>query len=478
MADTKIPKLPYPYVTPQPTTSTYPQVPYAAGYGPQTSASDRPSAFEEMSSVQPTGYLGRTEVNFWANKEDPFYLYASATDATSKAQALQNLNRGLSNSQSIDAAAAGFKNNYDYINALMLKSGLAKDVLDFGSALDKVIAGSIGMNTSPFYFLEDYTKSLKSGVIKQPDTTTRYAQQIQTAMQFKDLGDARQYYNDAYFAAWGKRPSADLDKKFQDSWNLNVQNQEAPTTTKTTTEYAPIYDKKSKVVIDPKTGKQKVDKFGNPVYSKIALDQSGQNRYEAITKGVTTSAGQGFTPEEQQQFLADFLVANNPDATWNVDNLGGAAKSLYDSIDALYKSNYMKTPDLLTLSSVIKDVLSNPDEKAATEVINKFQTDVRKQTASKYMSLAEYANAGDNADKYVKPLLETLSGALEKNFTIDDPFVVSILNFKDESGKYRVPNALELNNMVMSHKDYGKTSRAINEAVDLAQNLRSKLGRG
>jgi hypothetical protein len=296
-------------------------------------------------------------------------------------------------------------------------------------------------------------------------------------MQFKDLGDARQYYNDAYFAAWGKRPSADLDKKFQDSWNMQVKNQDAPATTKTTTEKAPIYDKKSKVVIDPKTGKQKVDKFGNPQYSKIALDQSGQERYTDVITGVTTSTGQGFTPEEQQQFLADFLVANNPNATWNVENLGGAAKSLYDNIDAFYKSNYMKTPDLLELSSVIKDVLSNPDEKAAGEVINKFQTDIRKQTASKYMSLAEYVNAGDNADKYVKPLIETLSTSLEKNFTIDDPFVVSILNFKDESGKYRVPNALELSNMIMGHKDYGKTSKAINQAVDLAQNLRSKLGR-
>lgn len=444
-------------------------------------ASLRPTAFQQMSSIQATGYLDNRVANFWADaakRQDPFYLYAFNTDPISKAEAFQNLNRGLANSQGAAAAAAGFKNNYDYINDLMIKSGLATDALSFGSALDKVITASVGLNVDPFTFLEDYRGSLKGKVVQQPDTTTRYAQQIQTAMQFKDLGDARQYYNDAYFAAWGKRPSADLDKKFQNSWNAQVRDQEAPTTTKTTTEYAPIYDKKSKAVIDPKTGKQKVDKFGNPVYSKIALDQSGQKRYEAITKGVTTSAGQGFTAEEQQQFLADFLVANNPDATWNVENLGGAAKSLYDNIDAFYKSNYMQTPDLPTLSSVIKDVLSNPDEKAATEVISQYQTGVRKQTASKYMSLAEYVNAGDNADKYVKPLLETLSASLEKNFTIDDPFVVSILNFKDESGKYRVPNALELNNMIMSHKDYGKTSKAVNEAVDLAQNLRSKLGRG
>jgi hypothetical protein len=443
---------------------------------PASLAASQPSAFQVMSNVQGSGNLNAP--NIWSDPENLFYKYAFAVEDTYKSAALQNLNRSLNNTQDASAKAAGFKNNFDYINALIIKTGLAENVLGFGSALDKVITASIGLNVDPLSFLENYRGSLKGAVIKQPDTTTRYAQQIQTAMQFKDLGDARQYYNDAYFAAWGKRPSSDLDKKFQNAWNTQVRDQEAPTTTKTTTEYAPIYDKKSSPVIDSKTGKQKVDKFGNAQYSKIALDQSGQKRYTAITRGVTTSAGEGFTGEEQQQFLADFLVANNPNVNWSVENLGGAAKSLYDNIDAFHKSNYTKTPDLVALSSVIKDVLSNPDQEAAAEVIAQYQTGVRKQTASKYMSLAEYVNAGDNADKYVKPLLETVTAALEKNFTIDDPFVVSILNFKDESGTYRVPNALELNNMIMSHKDYGKTSKAINEAVDLSQNLRSKLGRG
>jgi hypothetical protein len=93
------------------------------------------------------------------------------------------------------------------------------------------------------------------------------------------------------------------------------------------------------------------------------------------------------------------------------------------------------------------------------------------------MSLAEYINAGEDADKYVKPLLDVFTTALEKNFTENDPFIMQALNFKDESGTYRMPNALEINKMIMNHPDYGKTARAVNEAVDLTQNLRSKLGR-
>jgi len=444
---------------------------YTTADAARAAATARPTAFATMSAVKGSGNLNAP--NIWADPENLFYKFAFATDPLAKAQSYQNLNRALSNT----AGPTGFNNQFDYINALLIKAGLSKDALGTAAALDKVVAASVGTNTDPFTFLESYASSLKGKTIAQPDTTTRYAKQIQTAMQFKDLGDARQYYSDAYFTAWGKRPSADLDKKFQESWNAQVKGQEAPTTTKTTTEYAPIYDKKSKPVIDTATKKQKVDKFGNPVYAKIALDQSGQKRYTAVTTGATTSPGEGFTAEEQQQFLADFLSANNPDTAWNVANLGGSAKSLYDAVASFHKANYTKVPDLATLSPLIKEVLSSPDPKVATELIKQYENGVRKQTSSKYMSIADVVNAGEDADKYVKPILETISTALEKNFTIDDPFALSIFNFKDESGTYRMPNALELNNMIMNHPDYGKTAKAVNEAVDMTQNLRSKLGR-
>jgi hypothetical protein len=447
---------------------------------PASLAANRPTAFSSMSNIPGTGNLNSS--NIWADaasKQDPFYLFGFATEPLRKAEMYQNLNRALNNSQSKEAAAGGFKNNFDYISNLLVKTGLVKNSLGFASAMDKVVAASVGMNVDPFTFLENYQKSLAGNKpVKQPDTTTRYTKQIQTAMQFKDLGDARQYYNDAYFTAFGKNPSADLDKKFQDAWNKQVRDQDKPTTTKTTTEFAPIYDKKSKAVIDPKTKKQKVDKFGNLVFSKIALDQSGQKRYTSVVTGTTTSAGEGFTPEEQKQFLADFLVANNPNTTFNVDDLGGSAKSLYDTIAAFHKANYTKVPDLATLSPLINNVLSSADEKVASEYITQYQRTIRKQTSSKFMSLAEEINAGEDADKYVKPLLEVFSTALEKNFTENDPFVLQALNFKDDRGVYRMPNALELNQMVMNHPDYGKTAKAVNEAVDLTQNLRSKLGRG
>jgi hypothetical protein len=458
------------------TTAPNTRVPYAPAQGGFTA---KPSAFAQMSNVPGTGNLNSP--NIWKDPENLFYKFAFATEPLAKAQAYQNLNRALNST----AGPAGFKNQFDYISSLLVKTGLTKNSLGFASALDKVVAASVGTNTDPFTFLETYQKSLAGDKpVKQPDTTTRYAKQIQTAMQFKDLGDARQYYNDAYFTAFGKNPSADLDKKFQDAWNMQVRDQEKPTTTKTTTEKAPIYDKKAKPLIDKATGEQKKDKFGNPIYvdksgkPAIAKDKNGVYRYTDVITGTSTSGGEGFTPEEQKQFLADFLVANNPNTEWSVDDLGGSAKSLYDTIASFHKANYSKVPDLPSLSTLINNVLSSTDEKVATEYITQYQNTVRKQTANKFMSLSEEIKAGEDADKYVKPLLEVFTTALEKNFTQDDPFVIQALNFKDDKGVYRMPNALELNQMIMNHPDYGKTAKAVNEAVDLTQNLRSKLGRG
>jgi hypothetical protein len=433
--------------------------------------SGRPTAFAQMSNVQGTGNLNSKYIY---NPDDPFYQFAFATEPTSKAQAAQRLNQALNRTPS---SVSGFNNQFEYLQNLLRKSGISKSTMTDSSALSNIIVAGAAVNQDPFTFLESYINGIKPKVIKQPDTTTQYTKQIQTALQFKDLGDARQYYSDSYFSTWGSYPTAELDTKFQNAWNAEVRDQDQPTTTTTKTEKAPIYDKKSKPVIDKATGKQKIDRFGNPEYSSVAKDKNGQFRYTTVVTGQSTAKGEGFTKDEQQQFLADFLVNNNPDATWNVDNIGGAAKTLYDGIKAFHKSNYSTAPDLATLAPLMKNVLSSADANAANEYLTQYKNTVRKQTASKYMGLAEYVNAGEDADKYVKPMLEGISALLERNFTIDDPFSVKVFNFKDDKGVYRMPNALELNQMVMDHPDYGKTATAVNQAVDMTQSLRNKLGR-
>ena len=417
---------------------------------------------------QAAGILG-----IYSDPKDPFVLFAQTTDPVRKAGYLMDIQKAM---------GADFVE----MQALLRKSGLSKSTtplgvgvvgLDEASAIEKIILASISSQLLPLDFLKAYNSTVKpKGGPAQPDTTTKYTKQIQTALQFKDLGDARQYYNNAYFTAFGQWPAPELDKKFQTAWNAQVKQQNQPTTTAGKTEFAPIYDTKSKPVMDPKTKKQKVDEFGNKVFSKIKTNAEGVKQYRTISKGTTTSAGEGFTPEEQKEFLADFLVENFPEASWNVDDIGGSAKTIYDTIKAYHTGNYDAAPDFATVSPLIKNLLSNPDEQVQNELYNQYVSEIQAKSGNRFMAIKNSLKPGETANKYIAPVLQTLSAGLETNIGIKDDLAIQVLNFKDESGEYRLPNEFELQNIIKSDKRYEGTSAAINTAVNMAQSLKNALG--
>lgn len=430
------------------------------------------SAFAQMSAYG-TG-------NIYNTSTDPYLAFAGATDPSRKAMYLQEIARTLSGKQ----GPAGYNGSQlNYLQEMLRKSGLSKSTTPLGmfgvdesGALEKVILASVASNVDPLTFLEDYNTTLKGKTIKQPDTTTKFTKQVQTALQFKDLGDARQYYTDAYFKAYGKFPEADLDKRFQDSWNAEVKKQNQPTTTEGKTEFAPIYDTKSKKVIDPKTKVQKVDKFGNKVFASIKKNKDGIEQYKTVTSGTSTSRGEGFTAEEQTQFLATFLTDNYPDTQWSVDDIGGTARTIYETIKNLHTSNYDDAPDLPSVSTVIKNIMATPDAKVQEELFRQYTDGIGKRATTRFMSLQDVIQPGESANKYVSPMLKMFSTALETEIGVSDPIAIKALNFKGEDGKYRLPNDLEMNDLVMNDSRFGATSTAINTAVNMAQTLKNALG--
>lgn len=440
-------------------------------------AGEKQSAFAQMSAYSQGNIYGLGTPGASTN---PYILFAQATDPVQKAMQLQELNRSLSRLP----GPAGYQGSQlNYIQEMMRKSKISKSTtplgiigLDEAAALEKVILASVASNLDPLSFLEDYNLSVKGKAIKQPDTTTKFTKQVQSALQFKDLGDARQYYSDAYFKAYGKFPEPDLDKRFQDAWNAEVKKQVQPTTTEGKTEFAPIYDTKSKKVIDPKTKKQKVDKFGNKVFEKIKTNEEGIKQYKTVTTGVSTSKGEGFTADEQAQFLSTFLTSNFPDADFsNVENIGGAAKTLYDAISNAHEANYDDVPDFASVSGVIKNILSTPDDKIQAELFRQYTDKVNKRANTRFMSLTDVIQPGENASQYVNPILKSFSTALERQIDIKDPLAIKALNFKGDDGKYRLPNEFEIRDMVINDSRYGETSEAINTAVNMAQTLKNAL---
>jgi hypothetical protein len=375
----------------------------------------------------------------------------------------------------------GYKTEFQAFQAMLRNSRLSKSTTPLGivgideiSAMDKVISASIASQLDPLTYLANYNSTLKPKAVAQPDMTTQYTKQVQSALQYKDLGDARTAYSDAYFKAFGQFPAAELDKKFQDSWNAEVKKQLQPTTTDTKTEKGYRYDTKSKPVIDEKTGKQKIDAIGQKVYSKI-LTKDGVKLTNTKSTGLSTSKGQGFTEEEQTKFLADFLVSNYPQAQFNVEDLGGTAKTVYDTIVSYHKGNYEPEPDFATVSPLIKNILSNPDQEVQKVMFEQYVGDLQKKASGRFMAIQGSLQPGENASKYIDPLLKTIGNALEITVDTKDPLAIKVLNFKDEKGNYRLPNDFELNDLVVNDSRYDGTSKAINTAIDMGQSLRNAL---
>jgi hypothetical protein len=413
----------------------------------------------------------------YGDSNNPFVRFVTTTDLVAKQAALQDIQRSMSS-----PGLGGYKTEFQAFQDMMRKSGISKSTTPLGiigldeiAAMDKVISASIASQLDPLAYLANYNTSLKPKEIKQPDMTTQYTKQVQSALQYKDLGDARQAYTDAYFKAFGQFPSGDLDKKFQDSWNEQVKVQNQPTTTEGKTEKVYLYDKKSKPDIDKKTGKQKVDAAGQKMYLGKLKDKEGVFRTKSITTGVSKSMGEGFTAEEQTNFLADFLVANYPEAQFNVEDLGGTAKTIYDSIASYHDGNYEGKPDFATVAPLIKNILSNPDEAVQKEMFNQYATDLQKKASTRFMGIQGMLQPGENASKYVDPVLKAIGNALETTVDTKDSLVLQALNFKDDKGNYRLPNDFELNSLVVNDKRYDGTSTAINTSVNMFQSLQNAL---
>ena len=435
-------------------------VPYKAELGGFTSTPT--TAFQNMSAGIMGGTIG---ANRYTNPNDPYLQFLGATDTIAKNSAFQNIYRGLAS----QAAPSGTKygNMWDYVQSLLRSTNFSSGKTATGiidpadvTALEKAVGGAIATNaTDVVGYLQAIAASGGRGgtAIKQPDTTTKYNKQVSTALQLKDIGDATFEFGTAYMAAWGTAPSEAVIKKFQDAWNAEVKAQ-----TPTTTSEQVI--KLNEKVIDPKTGKQ-------------VRDSNNMLQYKPVTTTTTTTTGEGFTTAEQQAFLAAQLVSNFPNQGFDEKTIGGAAKAIYDELVATNRNNYNTSPKFSDLLPVIKDIVGAKTPELGKDALEKYKSSVRNDAAVKYMSLAEDAANGIDANKYVGDLLDKLSVTLESPVDINDPLAIQLLNFQAPDGTYRKANEYEIGQAIMNDKRFQTTSAAINQAVNAGQALKSALGR-
>ena len=405
---------------------------------------------------------------------DPYVRYLGATDPLAQAREFNKLYAGLVGTA--PSAGTKFNNAFQELQALLRAKGYSKGKSPLGivegadqSGLTKAIQDSLAMGqTDVIQFLSALSARPGAGP-KQIDTTTKFSTQISRALQLKDIGDATNALTDAFMLAYSIAPGNELITDFQKKWNAEVEAQIPSTKSRNQVVMVPVYDSK--------TGKQKKDKDGKPKFKPL-VDAKGVIQYEPVTTSDTVIPGEGFTAEEQTQFMANYLAVNFPTKQWNMDKIGGAAKTIYDAMVQASNNNLEKPPTFEEAAPIITKIIGTGNSQVASQLLGEYQSNVRSMTGKRFMSIAEDLAAGKDAKPLVDNLSNFFSEAFETYVGVDDPLMVRALNYVDDKGNYRLPNQFELTALATEDPRYATTSRAINESVNLAQALKSQLQLG
>lgn len=267
---------------------------------------------------------------------DPYVKFLEASgDPVAGAREFNRLYAGLVGTSA--SAGTKFNNAFQELQALLRAKGYSKGKSPLGvvegldrTGLAKAIQDSLAMGqTDVIQFLS--ALNTKPTGPKQVDTTTKFSTQITRALEYKDLGDATNALTDAFMLAYNIAPANDLIIDFQKKWNAELEAQTPSTQSRSQVVMVPVYNSK--------TGKQKKDKNGKPMFKPL-LNAEGQPTYEAITTSNTMKAGEGFTSEEQKQFMANYIATNFPIKDWNMGEIGGAAKTIYDAMVQASQNNF------------------------------------------------------------------------------------------------------------------------------------------
>jgi hypothetical protein len=364
-------------------------------------------------------------------------------------------------SSTLPAAIARKISDYEYLQIMLRNSGKSKgtgplnsiDMKDI-AAFQSVLKSSYLEGVPWFTWLpNDIKYGAKPEGPKKPSFNPIYSKDISTALKLIDSSDAYNILSDSYFKTFGTYPTANLISSFKTAYSKEETRQKATVTSESTVTYAPVLNSK---------GKATFNKDGTP-------------RMKETRKSSQSTSGQGFTEDEQKDFLAQYIVDNSPEGAFDAATIGGAAKSYYDILTQSHGLNYEDAPNIKTLVPVIQSLLKATDQGVSDEIIKKYQTDIRTRVGTKFMSVSEYVKTGGDARTVIDPLLKSLSASLERNIDQNDKLAIKLLNFQGADGKFRLPNQYEINQAVKSDSRYGATSTAKNEAINLFQSLKGAL---
>lgn len=357
----------------------------------------------------------------------------SRTLATNDPVAFSNLVGGELDYLRSSKRTDGFVNNLNYLQALLRSTGYSKGTTALGAfsyedlgGLRKAIVEARANGVEYFTWLEDVAnKGMGAGT-----GTSKYSKDISTAINLIDKTDATTTYTKGYFQAYGVYPSAEKIDAFMKKFNAQAKAQAVTTTTAGT-------------------------------------------RGTGSSKTTTTYSGQGFTAEEQANFLANYLskdYAITPET-------GGAVKAILDDLRATYANNGLQEPAFESSMNVIKRILGTGDAKMAQQILDTEKQKIRTIAAKLNPGAADILNSGQDLNSITDQYIKLAEAATKKKYDINNPLIKQMINFKDEKGNIRNATNFEVLDIIRGSADWMKSPDAIATFGNIGDVIAAKLGR-
>lgn len=355
----------------------------------------------------------------------------SRTLATADPVAFSNLIGGELDYLRSNTRTDGFVNNLNYLQALLRSTGYSKGTTPLGAfsyqditGLRTAIVEARANGVEYFTWLEDLSsKGIGGG-------TSKYSKDISTAINLIDITDATTTYTKGYYQAYGVHPSKEKITAFMNKFNARAKKEAVTTTTAGT-------------------------------------------RGTGGSTMTTTRSGEGFTAQEQANFLANYL---SKDYAITAET-GGAVKTILDDLRATYKNNALQEPGFDSLMGVVKKIIGTGDAKVAQQIIDTEKQKIRTVAAKLNPGAADLLNAGSDLNSVTDQYIKLAEAATKKKYDINNPLIKQMVNFKDDKGNIRTATNFEVLDIIRGSADWMKSPDAFNTFSSIGDVITARLGR-